>query len=286
MFGDNNGLPGVIGAPPTTTNPMADTVVAVMYNYYDSSLLSENSCFIKTNNANRIVLNPYYDSSNIDNSANIVDASNNTMLLSSFLNLFYATNSGYFNVNPTNVAHPAICLPSQSYTSTNSGYNRFSLTQELLKAYCTNKGVNVNDIDSRTIILLQKETFASQSLAVIKGSTVAMSWDEVISSLVRSQIIEPSGNNLILDPSGNIENAVVVPLSIILNYHSFVLDTDLSIRFTYLVNMRGYVLTNFDTQTYGWGFGPAQPTINSVTIPVPWPSVGTSSEPAAPTASS
>jgi hypothetical protein len=109
------------------------------------------------------------------------------------------------------------------------------LTQFLLRAYCTNKGLNVNDLDPRIMILLQKETFTAQSLATIKGTTISMSWDEVVNSLIRSGVMDASGNT-------THKSSAEVPLSIVLNYHSFVLDTDLSIRFTYLVNITGYAL--------------------------------------------
>jgi hypothetical protein len=149
-------------------------------------------------------------------------------------------------VNPTNSNNPAVLLSKQHYSSSNSNRNTFSLTQFLLRAYCTNKGLNVNDLDPRIMILLQKETFTAQSLASIKGTTISMSWDEVINSLIRSGVMDPSGN------ATNPQSAEI-PLSIVLNFHSFVLDTDLSIRFTYLVDINGYVLP--DT-------APAQPTYN------------------------
>ena len=230
---------GVAGAPTVlTADPALNTVIAVMYNYYDPTLISDNSAGLVTNSANRIVLNPYFDGSNnaTPNSVNDIDhgiTNAKTVSIESFLALFYPTNAGYFNVNPTNANNPAIILSKQTYTSTNNNASKFSLVQYLLKSYCTNKGINVNDLDPRIMVLLQKEAFSAQTLASIKGTTISMSWDEVINTLLRSGVIDVASLST---------NTAIVPLSIILNYHSFVLDTDLSIRFTYMVEIPSYML--------------------------------------------
>jgi len=225
---------GVAGAPTVlTADPALNTVVAVMYNYYDPTLISDNSAGLVTNSANRIVLNPYFDGSNNCTSGDSEYGipSGKTVKIESFLALFYPTNAGYFNVNQTNANNPAIILSKQTYTSTNNNACKFSLVQYLLKSYCTNKGINVNDLDPRIMVLLQKEAFSAQTLASIKGTTISMSWDEVINTLLRSGVIDT-----------DLHDDAIVPLSVILNYHSFVLDTDLSIRFTYMVQIPNYML--------------------------------------------
>lgn len=236
-FGSTNGVQGT--SLPANLDGSLETVVAVMYNYYDPTLMTDSAAGIVTNSSNRIVLNPYLDDMNMATDASAIN-------LNKFLNMFYTTNSGYFNVNPTNSNNPAVLLSKQTYSSSNSVKNKFSLTQFLLRAYCTNKGLNVNDLDPRIMILLQKETFNAQSLASIKGTTISMSWDEVVNSLIRSGVMDASGNSTNKSYAG-------VPLSVVLNYHSFVLDTDLSIRFTYLVNISGYALPSMP---------PCQPTYN------------------------
>lgn len=225
-----------------TAEPTIVTTFAVMYNYYDETLLTNNAAPFLTPELNNIILNTYgknpLDASNCD-------PSGNTMTMSSFLNLFYATNVGYFNINQSNVNNPAILLSSQTYTSTNSNSNKFSLYQMLIKAYCSNKGITYNDIESRIIMLLQKETFVSQSLANVKGTTIALSWDELINSLIRSGLMKPSGTS-------QFPSIIRVPLALVLKYHSFVLDMDLSITFNYSVNISGYSVPSYSAaqQTY------------------------------------
>jgi len=233
-FGALNGVAGA--ATKALADPALDTVVAVMYNYYDPSLISDNSAGLVTNSANRINLNPYSDDKNVTTGVQNLkyDIPNNeTLSIDSFLALFYTTNAGYFNVNPTNSHNPAIILSNQTYTTTNNNKSKFSLVQYLLRSYSTNKGINVNDLDPRIMVLLQKESFATQSLASIKGTTISMSWDEVINSLLRSGLVNISAVTA--------EDDAIIPLSVILNYHSFVLDTDLTIKFTYMVKIPGYM---------------------------------------------
>ena len=258
-FGATNGVAG--SATYKDVDAAVETVVAVMYNYYDPTLISDNSSPILTNSINRIDLNPYgvnpFDASNCPMTTNPATLVTSPVLgMEQFLALFYPTNSGYFNVNPSNTNNPAVILSKQTYTSSNSTADNFSLVQFLLRAYCTNKGLNVNDLDPRIIILLQKETYLAQSLATIRGTTISMSWDEVINSLLRSGVVDISGNQL--NALNGVGNTAVVPLAVILNYHSFVLDIDLAIRFTYLVNINGYVIPSYSA---------AQPTFNASVSP-------------------
>ena len=231
-FGTLNGVntSTVVSAVPIST---VDTTVAIMYNYYDPALSSTNTPAITTNSANTLNLKPYSDTL-------VRGCNDHTIRLDKFLRLFYSTDGLYFNVNPSNIDHPSIVLPKQKYISSNSANISFSLYQQLLNAYCSNNSVNVNDIDIRILLLLQKEVASAQSLASIKGTTIGLSWDQVIGTLVGSGHIEPQT-----------ASSVDVPLSIVLNYHSFVLNTDLSIRFKFLVEIPGYIAIGTPAQPRG-----------------------------------
>ena len=273
------------------------TTFAILYNYYDSNLLVDNAVDLTNTSSAVVRLEPYSDPSNSDDTFENFNANiNATFSQDSFMNLFYTTNAGYFNVNPTNVNNPAVCLSSQSYASSNSlpgTSNVFSLYQYLLKAYCNQKGITVNDMSSRILMLLQKETFVYQSLANIKGSAISLSWDELISNLVASGIMIPATSAevaaatqaaLIYAVAANTANVVgadpfpvwvsplpvptpagavvgeinqttnefqalvasytsaAIPLQLVFKYHSFVLNFDLDIMFTYNVPIGGYVL--------------------------------------------
>jgi hypothetical protein len=264
------------------------TTFAILYNYYDSTLLVDNAVDLTNTSAAVVRLEPYSDAGNNNASFELHNTDNNaTFHQDSFMNLFYTTNAGYFNINPTNVNNPSVCLSSQSYASSNSlsgTSNTFSLYQYLLKAYCNQKGITVNDISSRILMLLQKECFIYQSLANVKGSAISLSWDELISNLVASGIMFPATQadidlataaalpiataanvaaataNVLIPPYpedtyGNVivesnefqalERSLVsalIPLQLVFKFHSFVLNFDLDIIFTYNVPIGGYLL--------------------------------------------
>lgn len=211
------------------------TVIAIMYNYYDPALISNNENEVLTTSANKLVLNPFgYNTSvgdEVDSTGLIVYGSASFLTQQQFANLFYPGSTGYFNVNFNNVSNPAVRLNSQTYTSANSQLNPFTLAQALLRAYTTNKGITVNDIDPRIILLLEKECFATQSLAQVKGQCVSLSWDQAMNTLTTTGTIEWTGE---------VNDQAIAPLAVVLAYHSFVLNTDISITFNYNVLLNGY----------------------------------------------
>ena len=232
----------------SASNPMLanTTVVAMMYNYYDPALIGNNDNEVVTSSANKMVLNPFgYQpitelSGNqvLVTGLNIAYNSDGFLTQKQFTDLFYPAASGYFNVNSNNVSNPAIRLNSQTYTSSNSQTNRFTLAQAMLHAFTTNKGIHVNDIDPRVVLLLEKECHVVQSLAQVKGQCVSLSWDQVINTLITTGYVTriSSGDDL------DTPDLASVPLAVILNFHSFVLNTDMTIKFTYNVLIRGFTL--------------------------------------------
>jgi hypothetical protein len=226
------GFSNSVYVDPTVELPMfpVSTVVAMMYNYYDPALINNNENEVLTTSANRIVLNAFgYDVSGTVYT--IAYGPDSSMNQQQFANLFYPGSTGYFNVNFNNVSNPAVRLNSQQFTSANSEHNPFTLAQALLRAYTTNKGITVNDIDPRIILLLEKECFSTQSLAQIKGQCVSLSWDQVMNTLTTTGTIGYTGTTT---------QFAVAPLSVMLVYHSFVLNTDITVSFNYNVQLSGY----------------------------------------------
>lgn len=215
--------------PITLADKVGAITVAVMYNYYNPALINSSLVGISTSSQNRVILNPYIDPVNCINDISY----SNVMAMDSFLNLFYPTIAGYFNINLSNANNPAIILSSQTFSSNIDDNNKFSLYQYIIRCYCAEKGIIANNIDPRILILLKKEVMAVQSLADIRGNCISLSWNEVIGSLVDSEIIVANDLTGIIAP---------VPLQIVLNFHSFTLDIDVKVVMTYIVGIEGYSL--------------------------------------------
>lgn len=247
-----NNTPFTVLDSPLNTPEM---VIAIMHNYYDEDLISSNADPLLLTGSNQITLNNFAtDSSgayvvNGEDQATkyLNDDAEKSFEMVNFLNLFYSS-SLYFNVSPVNSNNAAISFNSQKFQSGNSRLNPFNLYRFLLDCYFINKGINSNNIDPRILLLLRKETQKYKSLSDIKGTTIAASWDDIIADLNSSGVLSPAGDQ-------DTPEVAVVPLSVILNYHSFVLDLDVRIKFSYKVGIEGYVLNTSSI---------AQPTYNNV----------------------
>lgn len=228
----------------TLTTPFSEIVFAVMYNTVQTeiplNIINKNNEVIEKF-ANKCYLNPYgiypNDAYNCDIHGN--------MSMPDFLNLFYANNAGYFNVNSANGNNPAIMFSKQTYSAANSEYNRFSLTQVILRAYCCNNGLSVNDINPATRILVNKECNHFKSLSTLQGTVIAMNWGEVNETLLSQGSVDLSGNSVYTSSES-------IPLVLIVNFTSLVLKTTLQIKFTYYVKIQGYSvsLTSAAQTTY------------------------------------
>lgn len=228
----------------TTTTPFSEIVFAVMYNTVQTEIplnVTYKNGELTEKFDNKCFLNPY---GVFPNDAYNCDVNGN-MDMSVFLNLFYANNAGYFNVNAANSNNPAIMFSKQTYSAANSEYNKFSLTQVILRAYCCNNGLSVNDINPATKILVNKECNHFKSLATLQGTVIAMNWGEVNESLLSQGSVDLSGNSVYV-------TSEAIPLVLIVNFTSLVLRTTLQIKFIYYVNMQGYSasLTSAAQTTY------------------------------------
>jgi hypothetical protein len=222
--------PGVLNLPfavDASTNPVPATTIAVMYNYYEPSV-SDNSVQsgFATSAKNIINLLPFSNKYVVGNCSDISCISQE-----SFKNAFYTTQTGYFNVNPANRSNALTVLSKYFWQSGQGADVPFSLYHYLIHAYSTNKGIDYNDIEPRVLILLQRETNTCRSLADIRGSCVSLSWHEFINSLIENNFIEESTDSA---------DTSVVPVNLVVNFHSYVLDTDLKMNLTYNVVLSGY----------------------------------------------
>jgi hypothetical protein len=217
----------------STTTPYSEIVFAVMYNTDQETVpLTNNALLVNNTYNNKCFLNPYgvypNDAYNCDIYGN--------MGMSEFLNIFYPNSAGYFNVNRANATNPAIVFSRQTYSAANSQYNNFSLTQVMLRAYCVNNGLSVNDLNPATIILVNKECSHFKSLSALQGTVVSLNWGEVIESLLSQGSVDLSGNAIFSTYES-------IPLVLIVNFRSEVLNTNLQIKFIYYVNIQGYSAT-------------------------------------------
>lgn len=208
-----------IGNNITNKYDLIDINFAIMYNVYDTKFLTEPTMNILTSGTNMLTLDPY----------NTYENKNYVMPSKDFIALFYQ--NGSFNVNQAARGHNAFMLSEQTITKLNGLRNKFSLSDALQNIYCINNGININSLDPRIRMLLNREVYSIMSLANIKGTCIFITWDELIYNLkTYHNLTEESGNK------------ATAQLSLIVNIHSFVLNTDLMIKIPYIVELDGYKL--------------------------------------------
>ena len=188
--------------------------IATLYNYYQGC--GESDCSSIINKGNKIILN-------------IIDLAQDE-----FFNMFYYTSAKYFCINKANTNNRSIVLGSQTYVSNDSRIHKLSLYNEVIKSFEQNNNVSANNINSASLISLQREVYNTQSLASICGSQLGLSWDQVIANLISCGYIERGCNNSI----------AIIIFQVNLNYHSCALNVDLTITFQYKVPIFGYTLKN------------------------------------------
>ena len=148
-----------------------------------------------------------------------------------FMALFYSPGCQYFNINPSYQRSPLISLTHQTYRSDNPyipHHIEFSLMNGLLKAY-TIVCDGINDISPVTMIMTQKQVFQNYFLTTIKGSQYSLSWDDVWSQLLSSGYRYQEGST------------TTVNFSVVLTYYSPPLDTEIIIKFNYLVPVENLI---------------------------------------------
>jgi hypothetical protein len=153
-----------------------------------------------------------------------------------FLVMFYNTSGLAFTINPSLYNFCPLSLIEQKYTTTNNMSVLYSLYDQLLKAYSTKHNRPENSIPNYVKINLQKELFKMQTLVNNYAYQSALSFDELISSLINSGKIEASIDS---------DNTVTVVFQLEYVYVSH-LDTNVSVVFSYNVPLCGYIAKNID----------------------------------------
>jgi hypothetical protein len=208
-----------VGNNLTNKYSLIDLNVAIMYNVYDTKFLTDPTMNILTSSSNMLTLDPYGTFENNDY----------VMPLKDFIALFYGT--GSFNVNQAARGHSALLFSGQTITNVNGQRNKFSLSDALQSVYCINNGISINSLDPRIRMLLNREVYSILSLTNIKGTCLFISWEEIMYNL-----------KTFYGLTETVGKKAIIQLSIIVNIHSFVLNTDLMVRIPYIVEFVDFSL--------------------------------------------
>ena len=111
-----------------------------------------------------------------------------------FTTLFFRAPSGGFWMNPSNSSSVALTMLTQTYETTQNKHVKFSLQDQIRKAWSKKNAKSETSIPPDVNILLNRVGFLNKSLSSVSEYCLGLSIDEVISALLNNNEIEP-GNS-------------------------------------------------------------------------------------------
>lgn len=164
---------------------------------------------------------------NIDSTINL----NPTLLTwTDFCNLFFRFPSGSFYINGANSNCAAISFSSQTYETTQNKRLSLSIYEQIIKAWSKKMNKPDSSIPIPAKIHLDRHSFLTKSLASVNNYQLALSLDEVITTLLDKKQIEPSDE----------DNAATIKFNISYKDYFPFLDTSVLIVFTFISSIPFY----------------------------------------------
>ena len=147
-----------------------------------------------------------------------------------FTTLFFRAPGGAFWINPANSASVALTMLSQTYETTQNKCVKFSLQDQIKKAWSKKNAKNEASIPPNVNILLNRAGFLTKSLTSVNEYCLGLSVDEVISALLN--------NNEIL--RGNSDTTATIKFIVSYKNYFEPLNTYVLINFAYITKIPCY----------------------------------------------
>lgn len=147
-----------------------------------------------------------------------------------FTTLFFKAPSGAFWINPLNASSVALNMSSQTYETTQSKRVKFSLQDQIKKAWAKKNSKNESSISANIDILINRTGFLNKSLTSVTEYCLGGSIDEIISSLLSNSQME----------RGNSDTSATVKFIISYNNYFEPLNTYVLINFAYVTKIPCY----------------------------------------------
>lgn len=147
-----------------------------------------------------------------------------------FTTLFFRAPGGAFWINPANSSSIALTMLSQTYETTQNKCVKFSLQDQIRKAWSKKNAKNETSIPPNVNILLNRAGFLTKSLTSVKEYCLGLSVDETISTLLNNNEIVP----------GNSDTTATVKFIVSYKNYFEPLNTYVLINFVYITKIPCY----------------------------------------------
>jgi len=176
-----------------------------------------------------------------------------------FVALFFRSPGGAFNINAQNASSKVISFSEQKYTTVNDKIVRFSLADQIFKAWSKKNNMPESAISPSLRIKLNRESFLLKSLASVNAYQVGLSLDEVLVTLLQNNEIERSD-----DPDDSAE----VHFTITYREYYQPLDITLILNFSYITHIPCYKNVGFCPKPYSFDCTPIRKCLDDETMSV------------------
>jgi hypothetical protein len=147
-----------------------------------------------------------------------------------FTTLFFRAPGGAFWINPSNSSSVALTMLTQTYETTQNKCVKFSLQDQIRKAWSKKYSKNEASIPPNVNILLNRAGFLTKSLTSVQEYCLGLSIDEVISALLNNNEILP----------GNSDTTATIKFMVSYKNYFAPLNTYILINFAYITKIPCY----------------------------------------------
>lgn len=195
---------------------------------------------VQVNNVPRIIM--AFITNNKQNLDEDVIINLNTVSLTwyDFISLFYGINGNGFTINPANSGARAISFYNQTYQTTENPSLPFVLKEQIYKAWTKKFAKPDSAISPQIAVRLNRFGFLARSLYAIKDYTIALSLDEMLSTLINDGDIQV----------GDFDDLAVVDVIISAKVNYEALITTALVNFTYRIHIPNYKNVNKNPSPY------------------------------------
>ena len=225
------------------TNRMATDTFGMSLNPVPPGIINNDQGFFKNEAAIDLTRVPIIDLAYLSNVSDIksleVNDSSADVIINlnpiclkwcDFTTLFFRAPGGAFWINPANSASVALNMLSQTYETTQNKCVKFSLQDQIRKAWSKKNAKNETSIPPNVNILLNRAGFLTKSLTSVKEYCLGLSVDEVISALLNNNEILP----------GNSDTTATIKFIVSYKNYFEPLNTYVLINFAYITKIPCY----------------------------------------------
>ena len=164
----------------------------------------------------------------------IINLNTVSLTWNDFINIFYGINGNGFSINPANAGARAISFYNQTYQTTENPSLPFVLKDQLYKAWTKKHAKPDSAISPQTSICLNRFGFLVKSLYTIKEYTIALSLDEMLSTLLNEGSIQV----------GDFDDLAIVDVVVSAKINYDPLKIVALVNFTYRIHIPNYKNSN------------------------------------------